>query len=303
MVLSPLTGTSEVALLKTFETEKLIEGWQSTFGIDIREEFRGVTTIYLYQCSRTKLNFFQPDAAMGSDKLYEQLEAFDWYYIPDKWEHKVAIGDLKGCSKVLEVGCGFGEFVRRLRNDCGIDALGLELNQSAVAIGKKNGIPILPHNLADFSLQHPSTFDAVCGFQVLEHVNRPREFIESALKLLKPGGKLIFCVPNAGSFLRHTQNLLDMPPHHMLRWSIESFESLQNLFPLRLDRIKLEPLAAYHIDYYLNAQHGRFLKSNPLLSRLFFNRFTLTFLRRGLLAGGRKFYVGQSLYAVLRKIS
>jgi hypothetical protein len=69
---------------------------------------------------------------------------------------------------------------------------------------------------------------------------------------LKPGGKLIFCVPNADGLLASDFNLLDLPPHHMTRWNKKSFKRLENIFPIKLDKVNYEPLAIYHWDWYLD---------------------------------------------------
>jgi SAM-dependent methyltransferase len=45
----------------------------------------------------------------------------------------------------------------------------------------------------------PASVDAVCAFRVLEHVERPREFLRAASDALVPGGWLALEVPNIAS--------------------------------------------------------------------------------------------------------
>ena len=108
---SPLIGSQDIVLLKTFEASQLINDWNHSFNIDITSELRGYKEIHLYQCRQTKLRFFFPSDIAGSDRLYEQLQRFDWFYMPNKWEHKVALKNFSRCENVLEVGCAFGSFV------------------------------------------------------------------------------------------------------------------------------------------------------------------------------------------------
>ena len=119
--------------------------------------------------------------------------------------------------------------------------------------------------------------------------------------MLKPGGKLIYSVPNADGFLKYQHNLLDMPPHHMSRWSIGTFKSLEKLFPIRLEKFLYEPLAKYHINDYIGSQSRRF-RSISSRYKYLFNRYTnnvyVHLLKRGL----RKYIKGHTTYVIYRKI-
>lgn len=59
--------------------------------------------------------------------------------MPRKWEHDVAVQDLSGSQRVLEVGSGRRAFVERLYKEENINAVGIELNSKAVASAKTKG--------------------------------------------------------------------------------------------------------------------------------------------------------------------
>ena len=46
----------------------------------------------------------------------------------------------------------------------------------------------------------------------------------------------------------------EQPPHHLTQWNESSLKSLAGIFPLKLNRILCEPLAAYHVDWYCDIQ-------------------------------------------------
>lgn len=297
---SPLTKSQDITLLKTIPTEKLIQVWKNSFKIDITEELHAHEKIYLYQCNKTKIKFFVPADILGSGKLYEQLQNFDWYYMPEKWEHKVALRDLLKCKDVLEIGSASGHFVKSAI-DTGLNIKGIELNETAVTAAQEKGLPVERLDLQEAAKLYRQSLDAVCSFQVLEHVANPRDFIDWSIQMLKPGGKLIYCVPNSESFLKHQYNLLDMPPHHMLQWSKESFKALETLFPVKLDKVVYEPLASYHVSGYINAHSNYFNSASPF-GKLFFNRYTIPFYKKILGLGFRKLVTGQSLYVKFSKV-
>lgn len=301
MTTSPLTKTENVSLLKRISAEQLIKDWKRGLNIDISNELDGTSEISLYECNQTKLRFFTPANAAGSGKLYEKLQKFDWFYMPHKWEHDIALQDLEDCQDVLEVGAAFGDFVAA-GIKAGLNITGIELNEAAIEVAQQKHLPVNFVDLHTFSEQYPESQDAVCSFQVLEHISDPTEFIQWSIDCLKPNGKLIFCVPNIESFLGHQYNILDMPPHHMLQWSERSFRALENLFSIKLERVEREPLASYHVSSYVRVYGDYFRKVMPL-SRLLFNRLTMKIYDRLLNLGLRKKLIGQSIYVQFRKVS
>src|SRR5258705_9232599 len=208
---SPLTQTDNVKLVREIEVNQLIEQWKNSFNIDIKREMKGHKSISEYQCSVTGLYFFMPNNVDGSSEFYEALQHFDWYYMLEKWEHQITIKKLKPASKILEVGCAEGGFIE-LCTKYGHEATGIELNRNAVLKATKKGLPVYEKNLHELASEKENCYDCICSFQVLEHISRPKEFIDSCIKLLKPGGKLIFCVPNSDGVLATDYSLLDMPP-------------------------------------------------------------------------------------------
>lgn len=300
MVLSPLTGSENVTQLKVIQVKALINGWKNRFEIDIAEELHGYEEIYLYRCNDTGLKFFTPFSTAGSSRLYEQLQQFNWYYMPDKWEYQVACSSLLDCQKNLEIGAGNGAFIKVSRA-AGIDIKGIELNKAAVKQAQAKSLPVEYLDLRKAAEIYSGSLDGVCSFQVLEHVPNPRDFINWSLQMLKPGGKLIYSVPNCESFLQYDEDLLEMPPHHMLLWSKSIFKALEKVFPLKLEKILVEPLAAYHVNYYLVNQSKRFRSISPL-GKLIFNRHTFPVYEKCLDAGMRKLCIGHTLYAEFRKL-
>ena len=114
MVVSPLTNTATACLIEEIAVQGLINDWRDGFGIDVSKDFRGYEKIQLYRCEKTGLRFFVPATIAGGEDLYAQLQKFDWFYMPWKWEHQTLLDRLNKRERVLEVGCATGAFVEKL---------------------------------------------------------------------------------------------------------------------------------------------------------------------------------------------
>lgn len=290
----PLCSGNDIQFQKTFITEEIQRHWIDQFHIDISSDL-DIEEFGLYLCRSCNFQFFLPTTNVGSSELYSELEKLDWYYMPNKWEHDMAINDLQECSKILEVGCGFGAFVQRLIKEKQVDVEGIELNISAVEKAKEIGIPVNHLDLLELANQRESSYDAVCSFQVLEHVSNPSNFLGACCKLLKPNGKLILGLPNANSFLRYQENILDLPPHHLSRWSEDTLKALPQFLPIKLLHIKNEPLQDYHIKSYVRT-YLRLFSSHSHLGMLTNQKIESTIVRFITKCGLNRWMRGQSLY-------
>lgn len=248
-ITNPLTDTDHVALEKELEVSFLVDIYKP-FGIDVRKYFHDYDTVQIYKCLDTGFRFYYPFDISGDGEFYEKLESFDWYYMDWKWEHEIAASLIHSGNKVLEVGCARGSFLKQIQQN-GIQCIGLELNSSAAKNARSKGIEVLEQGIEDHAREYPGKYAVVCAFEVLEHIAKVKDFLQSAIDLLKPGGRLILSVPNNDAFMFKVDEVqaLNRPPHHMGLWNMNAFINLCNFFRLKLEGIELEPLQPYHLKY------------------------------------------------------
>ncbi|RPJ79077.1 MAG: methyltransferase domain-containing protein [Alphaproteobacteria bacterium] len=247
----PLCLSSEVQLKGSEKFFTISEAYKKHYDIDIVKIYgHQLTMIRMYECSQCHLVFFQPYIT-GDGSFYLQLARKAWYYMPDKWEFNQALDDISPTDIVLEIGCGNGSFLKKLKDKGIRQIVGIDLNVDALREPKAVGVKIYNKTVEELAAEENQKFDVVCSFQVLENVSDPRSFLEASIKLLKPGGKLIMGIPNSEGFMKGIRfNLLDMPPHHVTRWSINVILYLDKILPLRVERYSFEPIAEYHVDWY-----------------------------------------------------
>lgn len=246
---SPLVPSVASDLERSIPTARIIDLYDRGFDIDVRKYFQGLKEVQIRRCPRTGYRFYYPYQLGGDGVFYEQLDRFDWYYMPWKWEHEAALTLLQEGQKVLEIGSGDNGFLEKLHRQ-GYEITGLELNEERVQDGKSRGLDIENQLIQDHARRHPATYDAVCAFQVLEHIDEVQSFLEAAITCLKPGGSLIVCVPNNEGFIKHNENVLNLPPHHMGLWDQHSLRNLESVFSLRTENILFQPVQKHHRRYF-----------------------------------------------------
>ncbi|WAC01932.1 class I SAM-dependent methyltransferase [Lacinutrix neustonica] len=156
-------------------------------------------------------------------------------------------------DNILEVGSGGLGFVQKLSRE-GYNITGLELNEHSIVKAKKQKLKVYAEPIQAFAKTHEQAFDVVCSFQVLEHISDVQSFVKAQIECLKPGGKLVICVPNNDAFIKHSEGgVLNFPPHHMGRWRPSSLKALEKVFDLKLVTFAYEPLQSYHKEWYIKS--------------------------------------------------
>lgn len=204
--------------------------------------------IEMHHCKLCDLRWFNP-MQPGDAPFYEALQRHDWYYQDDKPEYVAVAADIAPHTRLLEVGCGKGAFARYLAP--GVHYRGLEFNERAIAQARQAGLDVVGRPIEDEATAAPEHYDVVCHFQVLEHVPEAAGFMRACVAALKPGGRLMVTVPAEDSYLGISPGgWLNMPPHHVTRWSDQALRNLFARLSVRVDKLWHESVAPYHQHEY-----------------------------------------------------
>jgi len=208
--------------------------WKSKYGVSVDRFFAsGELELIPVQ----PYNYYRFSSAKSGDaEFYGKLMRHMGYDCAEKPEFSEAILAIDPRDKVLDVGCGIGNFSLR----CPGLYRGIDTNPTAVEDAAKLGRNVQYGMVQD---EEPNSYDVVTAFQVLEHVDDPNTFLRACISCLRPGGILIISTPNMGGVVGYTTNeILNYPPHHMTWWSHSSLQSLISDCDCELTSLWLEPL-------------------------------------------------------------
>ncbi|RIK78044.1 MAG: hypothetical protein DCC67_12015 [Planctomycetota bacterium] len=117
---------------------------------------------------------------------YEQVEARMEADFPAKVRLVRSGGRV---TRLLDVGCGKGFFVRACREQ-GIAAEGIDVSETAVKFAKERlGVPAISGRIEDRA-DELGKFDAVTMWATIEHLPHPVETLRAIRRVLKPDGIL-----------------------------------------------------------------------------------------------------------------
>jgi SAM-dependent methyltransferase len=147
-------------------------------------------------------------------------------------------------KRLLDVGSAYGVFVRMAAERGGAETFGVEPAPeefSGTIDGCReylhmNGFPLRIARGAGEALPFRNgSFDVVCSYNVLEHVDGLGRAMGEAVRVLAPGGCAVIVVPNYGSWWEGHYGLLWLP--HMPKWLAKLYVRLLGRDPKFIDSL------------------------------------------------------------------
>jgi SAM-dependent methyltransferase len=149
-------------------------------------------------------------------------------------------------STVLEFGCGAGGALWEFKN-AGHIVYGCEYSQKLIDYGITRGVENLYYGgVVDIEEKLQGVkFDLIFSNHVFEHVNKPFEYLQSCLNLLKPSGKIVCAVPdlyNSHRFIFPNSDLrMMLHVAHIYNYTFKCIESLASQLNVHVARLSPNP--------------------------------------------------------------
>lgn len=203
----------------------------------------------LWECENCGAEWWEPLKHPGRD-FYE--DAYDM--IGSSGEGAIGWGNTQFIKnppvlsgKLLDIGCCSGDFISKMQDK--LDVWGIDISRRTVNLAQtlyhlKN---VYPETIEQFSKRSDiPEFDVVTFFEVIEHLDRPYEFIAEVKKVLKSGGYLAFSTPD-----RECLNFgwYDSPPQHLFKWNEKVLRYMLETQGFEVIDVIREPISSKYFSY------------------------------------------------------
>jgi 2-polyprenyl-3-methyl-5-hydroxy-6-metoxy-1,4-benzoquinol methylase len=165
----------------------------------------------------------------------------------------------------IDVGAGDGNYLLAIHAK---KKMGIEISRSGRETMKKKGLLVMNNN--EFLKKKNLNADVISFWQVIEHVNKPWDYLKAAEKNLKPGGKIVVAVPNISSlefriFGKYWFHLA--PLYHIWHFSPRSLQKMLREENFKIDKVDYWVLE-HHFVGILQTFINRSTKSQDILHKL-----------------------------------
>ena len=129
-------------------------------------------------------------------RMSELEEAHFWFLARNELILWAIARYFPGARTLLEIGCGTGIVLSRIRADLPeLSLTGADLLPEALDVAQKRAPEVTFAQVDIRQLPYVDEFDVVCALDVLEHIDEDALALEQIALALRPGGGVIITVP------------------------------------------------------------------------------------------------------------
>jgi len=198
--------------LKGFESKNLCKCKVCSFVFDKRkptdEELHEHYKVYAYSA-------LKPISPETIKSYYRLLDEFEQY---------------RDTGNILDIGCGQGDFLVEAKKR-GWNVFGVEYSEAAVELCKSRDIE-MRQGIISKDVFADICFDVITSFEVIEHINTPKEMMEAVSEKLNKDGLFYCTTPNFNALLRYLEKdsfKMIVYPEHISFYTKKSLRFLGNV--------------------------------------------------------------------------
>jgi hypothetical protein len=166
------------------------------------------------------VEYLSPPTAVSMTDGYFELASLDHFWVRRRLEvfRSLAGPLIENAREMAEVGCGHGIVQRQIEEAYGRAVTGFDLNENGLKQNLSRFSRVCCYDIFQRDVAFKGRFDLIFLWDVLEHIAREDEFLQTLLFHLSPGGGLVVNVP-AGQW---AYSGYDRAAGHVRRYSARS---------------------------------------------------------------------------------
>jgi ubiquinone/menaquinone biosynthesis C-methylase UbiE len=124
---------------------------------------------------------------------------------PEVLKHLIVDGRISASSRILDVGCGTGNYVTTLWDITGATSWGIDPSEEMLNLAKKRveAVEFYVGHSGDFPFEREA-LDLVFSVDVVHHIGNRRAYFAEATRVLKPNGLLCTVTDSEGIIRRRS---------------------------------------------------------------------------------------------------
>ena len=116
-------------------------------------------------------------------------------------------------GKILDIGCGDGDFSKAIAKKTGASLYGIDISRDCIKKARSKGIEAKCVDIDGAILPfEDSLFDAVFCGDTIEHIFDTEKLVSEINRMLKPGGYLVISIPNVTAWYNRVLTLFGYLP-------------------------------------------------------------------------------------------
>jgi hypothetical protein len=143
------------------------------------------------------ITYLTPPTRVSMSDFWYDIANLRHFWIRRRFEILQYLADpiIRQAVSIAEIGCGNGLVQRQLEDHYGIKVTGFDLNEQALKQNQSRISPLYCYDIHQRSPEFRGKFDVVLLFDVLEHIEDEKTFLESVKYHMTGRGRLIVNVP------------------------------------------------------------------------------------------------------------
>lgn len=176
-------------------------------------------------------------------------------------------------SKVLDLGCGWGGWLKWLKDNIGCKAIGVNLSKGQVAACRKNGLEVYLKDARFVRPEDFGTFDAITAYGSFEHVSNVKDYLNGKQDAVYD------------AYFKHVYNLLPKGGRFYMQAMVFSknmlpYEKFDINAPKDSSAYILALLTKHNPDSWLAYGHEHIIKcASPYFKKIFYNSGRLDYVK------------------------